>query len=97
MDDNIKDKAILETLLERFQKHRLPRLLDIKKNVDQGETLSDYDIEFMEELFKDAKQNDRYLQTADDELKNLMGKVLALYKEITEKAMENEQKGQSQF
>lgn len=93
MEKNIKDKAVLETLLERFQKQRLPRLLDIKKNVDQGETLSEYDIEFMEELFRDAKQNDRYLQTADDELKKLMGKVLALYKEITERAMENEQKG----
>ncbi len=92
MEKNIKDKAVLETLIERFQKHRLPRLMDIKKNVDQGEMLSEYDIEFLEQVFKDARQNDHYLQTADDELKALMMKVLSLYQGITEKALENEQK-----
>ena len=93
MDNNIKDKAVLEALVDRFEKQRLPRLLDIKKNVDQGGTLSEYDMVFLEELFKDARGNDKYLQAADDDLKSLMMKVLALYQEITDKAMENEKKG----
>ena len=92
MEKNIKDNAVLKTLIERFQKHRLPRLMDIKKNIDQGETLSDFDMDFLQQVFKDARQNETYLQTADDELKALMMKILALYKEITEKALENEQK-----
>lgn len=92
MEKDIKDKAVLETLIERFEKHRLPRLLDIQENVEQGETLSDVDMDFLEQVFKDARQNKRYLQTGDDELKVLMMKVLALYKEITEKALENEQR-----
>ena len=92
MEKKIKDKAVLEILLERFQKQRLPRLLDIREKVNQGETLSDFDMDFLEQVFKDAKVNDHYLQTADDELKALMMKVLALYKEITTIALENEQK-----
>jgi len=92
MEKDIKNKAVIATLIERFDKHRLPRLMDIKEKVDQGETLSDIDIEFLEQAFNDARQNESYLQAADDELKALMMKVLALYKEITEKALENEQK-----
>ena len=92
MDNNIKDKLVLEAILERFEKQRLPRLLDIEAKVEQGNTLDNYDIEFLEEVFSDAKENERYLQTADDQLKALFMKVLSLYKNITQKALENEQK-----
>ena len=92
MEKDIKDKAVIATLIERFDKHRLPRLMDIKEKVDQGEILSDFDIEFLDQVFNDARKNESYLQAADDELKALMMKVLALYKEITEKALANEQK-----
>ena len=90
MEKDIKNKAILEAILMRFEKQRLPRLLDIKKNVDQGETLSKIDIEFLEQLFEDAKSNQHYLETADDDIKELMMKVIALYQEITEKSLQNE-------
>ncbi|MCU7799754.1 MAG: hypothetical protein KZQ70_06330 [gamma proteobacterium symbiont of Lucinoma myriamae] len=92
MKKDIKNEAVLATLLDRFENQRLPRLLEIKNDVDQGETLGDFEIQFLEQIVKDAKQNERYLQTADDELKALMMKVMALYNEITKKALENEQK-----
>lgn len=93
MNEDMKDKMIMNTLLERFQKQRLPRLLDIKKAVDQGDKLGNFDMEFLEEVFSDTRQNQRYIQAADDELKSLFMKALSLYNEITEKALENEQKG----
>ena len=92
MEKDIKDQAVIKTLIKRFDKHRLPRLMDIKEKVDQGETLSDSSIQFLEQVFNDTKQNEHYLQAADDELKALMMKVFALYKDITEKALANEQK-----
>ena len=92
MDDNLKDKLILETLLERFEKHRLPRLMDIKSRVCDGCTLDDFEIVFLEEVFKDARNNEHYLAAADDDLKVLFMKVVALYKEITEHAVKNEKK-----
>lgn len=93
MNEDMKDKMIMNTLLERFQKQRLPRLLDIKKAVDQGDKLGNFDMEFLEEVFSDTRQNQRYIEAADDELKSLFMKALSLYNEITEKALENEQKG----
>ena len=92
MNNNLKDKMILETLLERFEKIRLPRLLDIKAKVEQGNRLDNFDMEFLEEVFTDARENKHYLDNADDQLKGIFMKVLDLYTDITEKAMENEKK-----
>jgi len=92
MEHDIKDEAVLETIIERFEKYRLPRLIDIRDKVNQGELLSEYDIEFLEQVFKDSRQNKHYIEAADDELKALMMKILSIYTEITEKALQNEQK-----
>ncbi len=92
MDHKIKDEAVLETLIERFDKYRLPRLMDIRDKVNQGGVLSEYDIEFLEQAFKDSRQNKHYIEAADDEIKAIMMKILTIYKEITEKALQNEQK-----
>ena len=92
MNNNLKDEMILETLLQRFEKIRLPRLLDIKSKVEQGNRLDNFDMEFLEEVFSDARENKHYLDDADNELKGIFMKVLDLYKDITEKALENEQK-----
>jgi hypothetical protein len=92
MNKAVKNKIILEALLERFEKQRLPRLLDIEIKVEQGEKLDKYDIGFLEEVFSDTKDNEHYLDEADDEIKGIYMKVLSLYKSITQKALENEQK-----
>ncbi len=92
MSNDIKDKIILEALLERFEKQRLPRLLDIKKKVELGNKLDKYELEFLEEVFSDAKKNEHYMKISDDQLKEIIMKALSLYKEITNKALENELK-----
>jgi hypothetical protein len=90
MQEDIKNKAVIDTLMDRFEKQRLPRLLSIKESVDKGEKLSNIDIEFLEQSFKDARQNEAYRKAAGDDLKELITKVVTLYKEITSKALENE-------
>ena len=41
--------TVIQVLAERFESQRLPRALRMKERVDQGETLTDLDIEFLEE------------------------------------------------
>ncbi|MEA3277517.1 MAG: hypothetical protein U9Q81_19985 [Pseudomonadota bacterium] len=89
VDPKAKD-GVAHVLIERFEKHRLPRILSIKENVDEGATLSDLDIAFLEEVFRDAQQN-KHLADAVPECQSLFARMVHLYNEITDKALKNEE------
>ena len=89
MADTSKDAGLIQVLAERLETQRLPRALSLKEKVDQGETLDDFDIKFLEEVFKDA-QSVRGLVDRHPEWQDLAAKLIHLYKEITDKALENE-------
>ena len=57
MTDTSKDAGVIEVLVERFEKHRLPRILALKAKVDGGEVLNDMDMEYLEEVMEDTHQN----------------------------------------
>lgn len=92
MSNTNKNEAMIEVLLERMEKHRLPRLIDIKEKLDQGKKLDNYDLEFLEQVISDARDNEHYLEGADEKLKNVFMRIISLYKDITDKALENEKK-----
>ena len=89
MTDPDMDLGLIEVLLERLEKQRLPRLLDIQKKVDEGTSLNDLDVDFLESSMKDANKLipiiDRHPQ-----YQKLAAEVMALYKDITDKALQIE-------
>lgn len=89
MTDTSKDAGLIQVLAEQLETHRLPRALSLKEKVDRGETLDELDIKFLEQVFKDA-QSIRPLLERHPECQDLAAKMLFLYKEITDKALENE-------
>lgn len=91
MSKSTRDAGIIQVLAERMEKQRLPRALALKEMVDRGECLGDLDIAFLEEVFEDASQI-RSLLDAHPEWHELAGRMLQLYKQITDKALENEQR-----
>ena len=83
------DTCRAAALIERFERDRLPRLLDIHKRVLLGEILSDGDIAFLETVIGDAQQNKPLIDRHPD-WHNLCANVFFLYEEITTRALQNE-------
>jgi len=88
MDQKEKDKGMIMVLLERFNKQRLPRALAMKKKVDSGELLDDYDHQYMKEIKEDSSQI-RLIIERNPEYKDLATKITNLWNEIIEKDIEN--------
>lgn len=91
MSNPIQDAGVIQTLFDRLNSQRLPLALSMKEKVDRGETLSEYDISKLDEVFADA-QTIQPLIDRHPEYQELVGRVLHLYKDILDKAMENEKK-----
>ena len=89
MTQSSKDTGVILALMERFNEQRLPRALELKKKVEQGECLSEPDIAFLDEVFRDANHV-MPLVDQHPNLEPIATRAISLFKEITEKALENE-------
>jgi hypothetical protein len=88
-----KEMGIAITIMERFEKQTLPDLLWIKGRVDKGELLSDGDMEFLEQISKNATEI-KPLIDAQPEWQSLYARAINLYEEIIAKALANQQAAQ---
>ena len=89
MSDVSKDTGVIAVLAKRMVEERLPRALAMKERADKGGVLNDNDLAFLEQIVADAGQL-RPLMEKDPRVKELAGQMLQLYRQITEKALENE-------
>lgn len=84
-----KNAGVLLVVAEEFRKHRLPRLLALRGEVENGKTLDNADIEFLDRIVDDASQT-MPLTVDNPKLHEFCAHVVHLYKEVTEKALGNE-------
>ena len=89
MTEASKEYGIILALIERFEKQRLPRLKALKEKTDNGELLSDGDIEFLGTVIHDAQQS-KPLIDRHPEWQAFCSYEVHLYETITEKALDNE-------
>lgn len=89
MDTDQSDLGVFLALIHRFEKFRLPRAKQLHRKVMRGETLAESDILFLEDVFHTANDIAPLIER-HPEYSVLVTTTAALYKEITEKALENE-------
>lgn len=90
MSEVSKQTGIIAVLAKRMVEERLPKALALKERVDRGELLNDLDLNFLEQVVTDANAV-KPLMRSDPRVLEVAGRMLELYREITEKAVANEQ------
>ena len=88
MNESSRDTGLAQVLLERLNTQVLPRALELKAKIDRGEAMDRYDTQFLQGEFTEAAQI-LPLVNVHPEYQHLFGQVISLYKEITDKALEN--------
>jgi len=91
VSDISKDEGAFVALVARGKK-RLARAERIKERVDAGERLTPTDIDFLEEVFRTSNENAALVER-HPEWHEIYGKTVRLYKELMDKALENEESG----
>lgn len=91
MSESPKDEGVIAALLQRLNTQRLPKALALKDKVDGGELLNEHDIVFLKQVFADANKISPLVER-NPEYHALVGRVVNLYKETMDKAMENEKR-----
>lgn len=89
MTELSKDLGVVTALLTGFTTQRLPRVLELKQKVERGERLEDWDIEFLHEVFEGAGRMKPMVDRLP-EFQEVYARTTLLYREITEKALDNE-------
>jgi hypothetical protein len=84
-----KETGTIAVLAKRMVEERLPKALELKERIDKGGLLNDLDLAFLEQVVKDAAAI-RPLIDKDQRLKDVAASMLGLYKDISNKALENE-------
>lgn len=93
MSENQNDQGVIQVLLDRFNKQRLPRAMALKDKVDRGEVLDDDEVTYLAAVFEDIR-NLQPLVERHPEYEPLVIKGMALYQEISEQALANAKKNQ---
>ncbi|UNK57979.1 hypothetical protein MNQ95_02380 [Pseudoxanthomonas daejeonensis] len=83
------DDAVLQTLLDRLLRFRLPRALELKKRVDAGQCLTDADIDFLKMALEDAQNGQKFV-VRNPQFHILGSQIVQLYDAIVSGAMKNE-------
>jgi len=91
MEQAEKDSGTLTALVLDLEENCLPRALQILDNVNAGEKLDEYDIGFLNRMYRDSRSNEALVER-HPEYHALVSHCLVLYTEIITKGLENEKK-----
>jgi hypothetical protein len=89
MNSKESEIGILTAVVERLENRRLPKLMAMKKKVDNGIPLEDDELHFLKKTVKDSN---KIMDLVDKypEYQEIATKAIEIYKEIAHKALQIE-------
>lgn len=94
LDQDEIDSGTLAAMMLDLEENRLPRALRLLDRVNNGELLSEEDIQFLKEASEDSRANESLVQRHPEYCK-LIARSLGLYTEIINKGVANEKSHRS--
>lgn len=91
MVDQQNEAGVVQAVVTRLEQQVLPQALDIKRKVDAGETLNEFDTDFLEEALQNLRRDGPYVKH-HPQWEELYSPMIDLYDQITRKALENEKR-----
>jgi len=89
LDQEEIDSGTLAAMMLDLEENRLPRALRLLDRVNNGELLSEEDIQFLKEAYEDSRANESLVER-HPEYCELIARSLGLYTEIINKGVANE-------
>lgn len=86
-----RQRGIAMVLLSRLDTQRLPYALRLKKKVDAGELLTEFDTAFLKQVFSESSEARRLVEK-QPQYREIVDKMTSLYEEIVRKGAENQRK-----
>lgn len=87
-DEVLDEEGVSQVSVEQFVKYRLPFLLQVKEEMDEGRELTDGELELMIRMVTRAHNINRFVYE-HPELKTLIAQVIDLIHDITGEAVHN--------
>ncbi len=88
MEQEERDKGLINVLLKRFETERLPRMKELQAKVDDGGVLDDTDLSYLQKVLSDAHQVMDVLKR-NPEYGALAKGALLMYEDIMAKSQQN--------
>ena len=88
-DEMLDEEGISQVVVERFITYRLPFLLQVKEEMDEGRTLTDGELELMTR-FVDRSDRLSTFVYQHPQFKELIAKIIDLMHDITDEALRNQ-------
>lgn len=92
MNEMQRSLGTVTVILKRLQRHSLPRIFRIKERVDSGERISPEDVLFLRQSLLDALSA-KPIYDSNPELAEISAKIITIYRDVSMKALANEQVG----
>lgn len=89
MNSSLDDLGIISAFLEHLEIEAIPRALAVKAEVDSGEKLNELDLLFFDEQLVEIS-NILHLLDRHPEYQDVAVKMVTLYHEITDRALQNQ-------